>query len=87
MSDSAAIPAAVTELELSMEEVLRQRQAQIRREHSRQLATLEEKLEEELEKAARQAKEKVSMSCNDLLFRCVFYTMIAALACCVLYTS
>lgn len=53
-----------------MEEVLRQRQAQIRREHSRQLATLEEKLEEELEKAARQAKEKVSMRRNDLLFKC-----------------
>lgn len=55
------MPAAVSELELSMEEVLRQRQAQIRREHSRQLATLEEKLDEELEKAASLAKEKVSL--------------------------
>lgn len=44
-----------------MEEVLRQRQAQIKREHSKQLAMLEEKLDEELEKAASLAKEKVSL--------------------------
>lgn len=51
-----------------MEEVLRQRQAQIKREHSKQMATLEEKLDEELEKAARQAKEKVSMGSNLSMF-------------------
>ncbi|XP_045133140.1 centrosomal protein of 164 kDa-like isoform X4 [Portunus trituberculatus] len=57
-SAAAAAAAAVSELELSMAEVLRQRQTQIKREHNRQLATLEEKLDEELEKAARQAKER-----------------------------
>lgn len=64
MGDSAAIPAALSELELSMEEVLRQRQAQIKRDHNRQMATLQERLDEELEKAARQAKEKVSLFGN-----------------------
>lgn len=63
-NDSAAVPAALSELELSMEEVLRQRQAQIKRTHNRQLATLEEKLDEELEKAAGLAKERVSLGCN-----------------------
>ena len=60
-SDSAAAAAAaLSELEVSMAEVLRQRQTQIKREHGRQMATLEEKLDEELEKAAKQAKERVS---------------------------
>ncbi|XP_063859128.1 uncharacterized protein LOC135100096 isoform X2 [Scylla paramamosain] len=60
-NDSAAAAAAVSELEMSMTEVLRQRQTQIKREHNRQLATLEEKLDEELEKAARQAKERETL--------------------------
>lgn len=51
--------AAVADMELSLAEVLRERQADIKREHNKQLEILQDELDKELEKAARQAKEKV----------------------------
>ncbi|XP_063586500.1 trichohyalin-like isoform X2 [Penaeus indicus] len=50
--------AAVADLERSLTEVLRERQADVKREHHKQLTVLRDELEEELEMAARQAKEK-----------------------------
>lgn len=49
----------MADLERGLTEVLRERQADIKREHNKQLTVLRDELEEELEKAARQAKEKV----------------------------
>lgn len=49
----------MADLERSLTEVLRERQADIKREHNKQLTVLRDELEEELEKTARQAKEKV----------------------------
>lgn len=51
--------AAVADLERSLTEMLRERQADLKREHHKQLTVLRDELEEELEMAARQAKEKV----------------------------
>ncbi|XP_071550972.1 uncharacterized protein [Panulirus ornatus] len=49
---------AVADMERSLAEVLRERQADIKREHNKQLDILQDELDKELEKAARQAKEK-----------------------------
>ncbi|XP_064087811.1 centrosomal protein of 164 kDa-like isoform X2 [Macrobrachium nipponense] len=56
--NKAAAETAISDLERSMGEVLRERQANIRREHNKQLSILNEELEKELESAARQAKER-----------------------------
>lgn len=49
------------ELEQSLTELLHERQRDLKKEHNKQLAILSDELEMELEKAARQAKDKVSM--------------------------
>ncbi|XP_066974472.1 centrosomal protein of 164 kDa-like isoform X2 [Macrobrachium rosenbergii] len=56
--NKAAAETAISDLERSMGEVLRERQADIKREHNKQLSILNEELEKELESAARQAKEQ-----------------------------
>ncbi|KAK3879014.1 hypothetical protein Pcinc_016395 [Petrolisthes cinctipes] len=57
-SKQKAAAAAVDELEQSVTELLREKQRDLKKEHNKQLAILSDELEMELEKAARQAKDK-----------------------------
>nr|XP_045595057.1 repetitive organellar protein-like [Procambarus clarkii] len=58
---AAAAAAATAELEKSLNELLRERQAEIKREHNKQLAILRDELDKILEKTAREAKEKETL--------------------------
>lgn len=49
----------VEELEQSLTKLLRERQQEIKHQHNKELSVLQDELEKELEKAARQASEKV----------------------------
>nr|XP_053629099.1 repetitive organellar protein-like [Cherax quadricarinatus] len=58
---SVAAEAAISDLERSLNEVLRERQADIKKEHNNQMAILRDELDKELEKIAREAKEKETL--------------------------